>query len=442
MKFPLIVALLVSLAGCASGLGAMRPATLPGDAQKNPDGYVVVAVRNDALPAASRAGSTPRGYDGAASYTVSGAALALIHSIAHDYGLHEVAGWPIDALHVHCVVFRRPLDVDRADLLKRLAQDPRVALAQPLNTFQTSTTTFNDPYAKLQTSLDALGVAEAHRWSVGEGVRVAVIDTGVNSRHVDLRGRVIERRNFVDADMESFERDLHGTQVAGIIAAVANNGEGIVGIAPRAEILALKACWHSAQSGGAVCNSFTLAQALVAAADSHANIVNLSLNGPSDPLLSELVARGIARGMIYVGSVPPGGRRDGFPVGIAGVIAADSSGPAARPAPVLYAPGNNVLTLTPGGHYDFASGSSLAAANVSGALALLISRQPHIEGAALDQLLSRTTTAVPSDAGPIDTISACEALAALLLRASCSALAVSQSPADPDFKRTADAKKR
>lgn len=442
MKPLLAIALLLILAGCASGLGLRRPATLPDDAQTNPDSYVVVAVRNDSLPAASRAGSTLRGYDGAASYTVSGAALALIHSIAHDYGLHEVAGWPIDALHVHCVVFRRPPDADRAELLERLAHDPRVALAQALNTFQTSTSTFNDPYAKLQTSLDALGVAEAHRWSLGEGVRIAVIDTGVNSGHSDLRGRVIERRNFVDANMEGFEHDLHGTQVAGIIGAVANNGVGIVGIAPRAEILALKACWHSAQSGGAVCNSFTLAQALVAAADDRADIVNLSLNGPSDPLLSELVERGIARGMIYVGSVPPGGRRDGFPVGIAGVIAVDSSAPAVRPASVLYAPGTNVLTLTPGGHYDFASGSSLAAAHVSGALALLIARQRHIAGAALDQLLSRTSTAVPSDAGPIDSISACEALAALLSRASCSALAASENTADPDFKRTADAKSR
>ncbi|HZF14833.1 MAG TPA: S8 family serine peptidase [Steroidobacteraceae bacterium] len=440
MKSAILMALVLGLAGCASGLNATRPAALPGDVQANPDSYVVVAVRNESLPVASRAGSTPRGYDGAASYSTSSAALALIESIAHDYGLHEVAGWPIDALHVHCVVFRRPLEGDRAELLERLAHDPRVALAQPLNTFQTATAAFNDPYAKLQTSLDALGIAEAHRWSMGAGVRIAVIDTGVNSSHPDLRGRVVERRNFVDGDMAGFEGDLHGTQVAGIIAAVANNGEGIVGIAPRADILALKACWHSPVSGGAVCNSFTLAQALVAAVDSRADIVNLSLAGPSDPLLSELVERGIARGMIYVGSVPPGGRRDGFPVGIAGVIAADSSAPAARPASVLYAPGNNVLTLTPGGHYDFASGSSLAAAHVSGALALLIARQPHIAAATLDQLLSKTSTAVPSDAGPVDTISACEALAALLSRASCSALAASESTADPDMKRTAAAR--
>lgn len=439
----LAVALLPVLAGgCASQLGSLRVPALPDDAVTHPEDFVVVTVRNDVAGIASHAGSTPRGYDTVSAYAVSSKALSLISGIAHDYELHEIAGWPIVSLRVHCVVFRRPENVERGDLLARLARDPRVALAQPLNTFSTSTdTSFNDPYARLQTNLDALGVAEAHRWSVGEGVRVAVIDTGVNSAHPDLDGRVIVRRNFVDRDLERFEHDLHGTQVAGVIAAIANNGQGIVGIAPRAKILALKACWQSV-AGGAQCNSFTLAQALVAATDAHADIVNLSLTGPADPLLSELVKRGLARGSIYVGSVPPGGRRDGFPVGIEGVIAADSSTPIARPRSVLYAPGRNVLTLAPDGHYDFASGSSLAAAHVSGALALLLARQPHLAAAALDQLLSRTTAPIASDAGPIESINVCGALAAMLSRPSCAALAASTDLRDPALKRSVAARDR
>jgi hypothetical protein len=426
-RAPFVALLLaLTLGGCAEGLGSLRPAALPADAQKNPDDFIVVAVRNDPSPVASRAGSTPRGYDVAATYAVSSEALALVKAIAHDYQLSEVAGWPISAMHVHCVIFRRPQDVDRADLLARLAHDPRVKLAQPLNTFQTSTAAFNDPYAKLQVSLDAMDVAEAHRWSEGEGVRVAVIDTGVDTTHPDLKGRVVVRRNFVDDDMERFKRDLHGTEVTGVIAAAANNGEGIVGIAPAASILAFKACWQ-AESGTAVCNSFTLAQALVAAEDAHADIVNLSLTGPPDPLLSELVAHGLARGMIYVGSIPPNGRRDGFPVGVGGVIAANVSAPDARPSSVLYAPGSNVLTLTPGGHYDFASGSSLAAAHVTGALALLMAVHARFSAAELDQILSRTSRPVASSAGLIDSIDACDALATVLARKSCAALAASDS---------------
>ena len=205
---------------------------LPSEARTNPQDFIVVAVRNDPTPIATRAGSTPRQYNGAGSTWVSSAASALVGAIAHDYELIEVAGWPIAALRVHCVVFHRPQGKTSDDLLTRLAHDARVEFAQPLNTFETSSTTFNDPYAKLQESLDALGVAEAHRWSVGEGIRIAVIDTGVDSEHPDLKGRVVARRNFVDNDMRGFERDLHGTQVAGVIAALANNREGIVGIAP------------------------------------------------------------------------------------------------------------------------------------------------------------------------------------------------------------------
>jgi len=436
VRYEPLLALVLALSGCAAAGDSLRPAALPAEAKTNPEDFIVVAVRNEPAPVASHAGSTPRGYDGAATYAVSSDALALVKAIAHDYELSEVAGWPIPSMHVHCVVFRRPPGVDRADLLGRMAHDPRVALAQPLNTFQTSTAAFNDPYAKLQTSLDALDLAEAHRWSTGAGVRVAVIDTGVNTAHPDLKGRVAARRNFVDRDMARFERDLHGTEVAGLIAAVANNGEGIVGIAPQAQILAFKACWHG-ESGAALCNSFTLAQALVAAESANADIVNLSLTGPPDPLLSELVKHGLARGKIYVGSVPPDGERDRFPIGISGVIAADSSAPLVRSPSVLYAPGSNVLTLTPGGHYDFASGSSLAAAQVSGALALLVARHPHMGAAELDGILSRTSKSVASAAGPIDSINACGALAALLAQESCAALAAADVGRDASRRVTA-----
>jgi subtilisin family serine protease len=277
---------------------------------------------------------------------------------------------------------------------------------------------------------------------VGEGVRIAVIDTGVNSAHPDLKGRVVLRRNFVDNDMAAFEHDLHGTQVAGVIAALANNREGIVGIAPQAQLFVFKACWHGPSLAGAFCNSFTLAQALVAAVDSGAHVVNLSLTGPADPLLGELVTRGLARGVIFVGSVPPSGRRDGFPVGIPGVIAADRSTLAARPPSVLYAPGSNVLTLAPGGHYDFASGSSLAAAHVTGALALLIARRPHVPAAALDQLLSSTTEPAPSETGPADSINACGALAALLARGTCAALAAADVHDNRSTSRSIAARER
>jgi subtilisin family serine protease len=74
-------------------------------------------------------------------------------------------------------------------------------------------------------------------------------------------------RSFVSPGATSrVDLDGHGTEVAGVIAAVGNNGEGIVGVAPGVELLALQACWHTGVTGtSAVCNTFTLAQALAAA---------------------------------------------------------------------------------------------------------------------------------------------------------------------------------
>src|SRR6202030_892738 len=125
--------------------------------------------------------------------------------------------------------------------------------------------------------------ADAHPWSRGEGVKVAIIDTGVDIEHPDLRGSIAAAVNFVDADDAQFRRDRHGTEMAGVIAAVANNGQGIVGIAPGARLFVFKACWQEqAGADAAHCNSFTLARALSAAFDAHAQIINMSLAGPDD----------------------------------------------------------------------------------------------------------------------------------------------------------------
>jgi len=220
---------------------------------------VVVTVRNDPRPLPSRAGATLRGYDSAGLYGVTSAARATVRAITKDYGLREVSAWPIAALRVHCIVFRVPEDALPVQMIAALARDPRVDSAQPLNQFATETegeeSAYNDPYAGLQTVLRDLTVEQAQHWSRGAGVRIAIIDTGVDVGHPDLAGQSIERRNFVDADDAAFRRDRHGTAVVGVISAVPDNHIGIVGIAPDAHLFALKACWQLPQSGlAAACN--------------------------------------------------------------------------------------------------------------------------------------------------------------------------------------------
>lgn len=427
MRFVLAALLTTAVAcvvGCASTSGGLPSPPLPASARTEPDQYLLVTVRNEPAPLLSRAGSTLRGYDGAASYAVSGTARSLAHAIAADYKMQEVTGWPIAALRVHCILYRIPLGGTRNGLLVRLAVDPRVELAQPLQSFTTSATPvdapYDDPYLGLQHGLWEMSVVAAHHWSRGEGVTVAVIDTGINAAHPDLAGRVHQTRNFVDHDQGQFERDRHGTEVAGVIAAVSNNGRGIVGVAPEVQLLALKACWQFASNGSAaVCNSFTLAQAIDTAIDADVDAINLSLVGPADPLLTALTSKAIEQGIIVVGAVPATGRMDGFPAGVPGVIAVDMAEHVTPAKKALRAPGRDVLTLTPEGHYDFVTGSSLATANVSGIVALMRALQPQVTPAEAQAYLTRSMRDVTHETPAIESINACTVLTAMLVTGRC-----------------------
>ncbi|HEY6451442.1 MAG TPA: S8 family serine peptidase [Steroidobacteraceae bacterium] len=313
---------------------------------------------------------------------------------------------------------------------------------QPLQNFETATApaSYNDPYASLQRNVQQMAIDEAHALTRGAGVRVAVIDTGVDLDHPDLPPHAVTG-NFVDQDRRAFDEDAHGTAVAGIIAAVPNNGIGIVGVAPDVQLLLYKACWHAAESGiQAVCNTFTLAQALAAAIDARADIINLSLAGPSDPLLTRLVRRAVQSGTIVVGAVPPDGLRNDFPANIPAVIAVDSIENDNTDASILRAPGRDVISLAPEGHYDFYSGSSLATAEVSGLVALLRAERRHLSAPEAALLLTQSAPASASEA-PAETRSsasvavpvtlmstpptqgaapnACVALAALMHRPDC-----------------------
>ena len=387
-----------------------------GDAQ-----LLIVAIADTPEPLPG-AGSVARAdYRRSVGYAGGTRAQAVADDIAADHTLAQQAVWTIASLQLRCMPYRVPADVDRATVLTRLNADPRIALAQPLNRFDTCASlnppaAYNDPLVGLQRGFAVLDAAGAQQWAAGEGVRVAVIDSGVDSAHPDLQGRIAVQRDFAAAMPAARDGDVHGTQVAGLIAAGANNGVGIVGIAPRARLLAYRACWASGESVGASrCDSFSLAQALGAAIADGADIINLSLGGPADPLLARLAGRAIERGSIVVGALPPNGRRDGFPAGVPGVLTVASSDDGVPAAGVLAAPGRSILTLAPGGHYDYASGSSLAAAQVSGALALLRSLQPGLRGDAARAGLA------PRDGASPASINLCAAVQRLRAAAECGA---------------------
>jgi hypothetical protein len=416
---PLAALVVICLCACSSTRVAVEARAGAATLTDNPDRYIVAGVDNDAPSDAGHAGSSPRGYDGLAAYGPTPHAQQMLRGLEREYGMREITAWPIAPLHMHCAVLEIPPGADRVAMLAALTQDRRVRIAQPLQTFVTQTSVYDDPYVALQRGFQKIDVADAHPWSRGEGVRVAIIDTGVDDLHPDLRGAVVEVANFVDADVGQFRRDRHGTELAGIIAAVANNGEGIVGIAPGARLSIFKACWQlQDDADSARCNSYTLARALTAAIDSRAQVVNLSLAGPADPLLRQLIQEGLRRGILFIGAAPPEtAKPEDVLLQFEGVIEVAGDGILGGPGTPLRAPGREILTLLPGGRYDFASGTSLATAHVTGIVALLLAKNSKLTGTAVYQLLRDTSVHV--DAGNDDSVDACGAVTALIGHGLC-----------------------
>ena len=148
-------------------------------------------------------------------------------------------------------------------------------------------------------------VERAHELATGRGVSIAIIDSAIDGDHPDLRGRVRLARNLVADHPLARNGEIHGTAIAGIIASAVNNREGIIGVAPDVSIAALRACWAVVDDGlAAQCSSFSLAQALEVALGLQPNVINLSLAGPDDPLLSRLLDRAIERGIVVVTAHP------------------------------------------------------------------------------------------------------------------------------------------
>jgi subtilisin family serine protease len=308
----------------------------------------------------------------------------IADAIAEEYGLNIVDNWPMPALGVDCFVMKVPGKQSPVWVIQKLSADPRVESAQTVNLF--IGLAYNDPLYPLQPSATAWHLSDLHRITTGKQVRIAEVDSGVEADHPDLAGQIAVTRDFVgDAGPGSGEQ--HGTAVAGIIAARPNNGIGIAGIAPDADLLALRACWEAPVSGGrASCSSFTLAKALQFALEQNVEVINLSIGGPRDRLLERLLDVALSRGVTVVGAVEPGAS-DRFPASHRGVLAIVAAGGQDSAADFLAAPGRDVPTTLPGGKWGFVSGSSFAAAHVTGLVALLRALSPGLQSQQLRQAL-------------------------------------------------------
>ncbi|SFV00645.1 S8 family peptidase [Pseudoduganella namucuonensis] len=319
----------------------------------------------------------------------SAARRRTAEALAREYGLQLLEDWAMPALNVDCFRMAEPADAPPGRIVEALSRDPRVKWAQPIQTF--SVQGANDPLYPVQPVAQQWQLADVRKAATGRKVTVAVIDSGVETEHPDLAGQVSFKENFVDG--QSYAAETHGTGVAGVIAARAGNGVGIEGVAPDARLMALRACWQGA-GGGTLCNSFTLAKAMNFALMHGAQVINLSLSGPPDRLLAELIDVACARGVRVVSAVDPASADGGFPASHPGVFAVSASGAKGAGARVLQAPGRDIPTAAPGARWGLVNGASYSAAHISGMMALLSELRP---GMALPRLRA---SIVSNGAGP------------------------------------------
>jgi subtilisin family serine protease len=333
-------------------------------------------------------------------------------TLARSHGLRMATDWPMPALGLDCYVMDVPAPLRPIDVAGQLASEPGVAWAQVMNVFRPLG--HDDPLFEQQPAAREWHLAELHQSATGRGVRVAVIDSGVQADHPDLSGQVAARLNLVANRPDTAE--LHGTAVAGIIAARADNHVGITGVAPLARVLALRACWQ-ASPAETLCTSLSLALALSAAIEREAAIINLSLGGPPDRLIQRLIESALARDIAVVAAINRLAPDGGFPADLPGVIAvADRPSPQARRS--VAAPGTDILTTLPGSRWGMVSGASYAAAHVSGLLALMLdarSRDASFPGRAR----ARALLAADLVSGADGRIDACASLAQSSLSCSC-----------------------
>ena len=234
----------------------------------------------------------------------------------------------------------------------------------------------NDPYLDNQWALSQVQVFEL--WSATTGnpeILVAVLDTGIDGDHEDLKGKVVTVANFADS---STTNDIHGhgTHIAGIIAAECDNGIGITGVAPECRLMNVKVADDKGR-----CQPLAVAEAIVWAVDNGANVINISIEfrEPS-PQLEDAVNYAWGQGVIIIAAAGnDGSQSPTYPAYYENSIAVAASKQDDTLAPLsnygnwvdVAAPGFNIYSTLPDDSYGYKTGTSFAAAYVSGLAALL-----------------------------------------------------------------------
>lgn len=313
-------------------------------------------------------------------------------------------------------------NADVAKAARAYAGLAEVRWAQP-NYLRRFTAFSPDSLLGQQWSLAAMGW-DGREAAAGVEVLVAIIDSGVDQHHPDLAGQLWENPaesrgtpgvdddgngyvddvqgwdfsdapglpgegDYLDRDADPDDESGHGTHVAGIVAALAGNAVGMAGVAPTARLMVLRAGFN--MGGGGYLQDDDVAAAIVYAAENGARVLNLSFGDPNySPLIQDVVRYAAQRGCTVVAAAGNEGNEAVFyPARLPESIAVGAMGREGQILPFsnygysldLAAPGLGVLSLLPGGGYVERSGTSMAAAQVSGLAAAVLALHPEFNPA-------------------------------------------------------------
>lgn len=320
----------------------------------------------------------------------SGAAEA----VARKYGLEITGQWRLGLIDTRLVRYRigdkRPV----SQVIAALRDDPRVAAPQPNYRYSEQAGQRKLPSANLQYALRKTAVIKAHSLTRGRGARIAIIDSGIDVTHPDLAKAV--EASFDAAGKAAARPGDHGTAIAGIIRA-----RGLIrGVAPEAVLLDINVFRSSRSGEPAIATTVNILRGLDWAMTKRARIINMSLAGPHDPLLRQAIVAAYHKRAIIVAAAGNGGAQapSAFPAAYDEVIAVTATDVADRVYAsanrgeyvAVAAPGVDILAPALKRAHLLHTGTSFAAAHVSGIIALIVGRAPELAAGSVLDVLDKT----------------------------------------------------
>ena len=321
--------------------------------------------------------------------------LAVALAVAQQYGLVRLQGENNDLLQARVQRYRIPDRRSVNDVIAAMRGDARIAQVQPNFLYRQQQGAAGNATAGVATSQYALGkirLGQAHALARGRRTVVAVIDSGIDTNHPEISGAVAASFNAV-GDKAAIPDD-HGTAVAGIIGA---RGQ-MIGIAPATRLLAIRA-FVPENGSSPLATTFILLRAIDWAQRNGARLFNLSFTGPHDSAMRRILVAASKKGAVLIAAAGNGGPKAAaaYPAAYSNVIAITATDKndaiyanANRGTYVaVAAPGVDILVPISNGGYDFKSGTSFAAAHVTGMVALMLERNPRLTAQQIRSLLSR-----------------------------------------------------